>query len=215
MIYHWVVVVLILTLMLVFLPIKFGINLKRADNELFGEVILVLWVIPIHIRINNIITSFFFKLSKDRFWEKKTPDDISMQDVSWQRMGYRLKMIRIIGGNIYKNANSVFYKWSQPIKINRLNIHIELGLNDAFQTAIAVGTGWAILGIVYSVLSHSLDLKNAETQFMLNPNFNMRNNLHIDFSCIFEFRLGHIIIIIYQVMRSAKDIWKLVRRVNL
>lgn len=214
MTYYKSAVIIILFFILIILPIKFGLNIKRKPNQIIIIVTIVFWVIPIRFNIKNPLTKAFFKLSRDRFWKKKTPEDIAMKDISWDRISYRMQMFRVIGGKIFKRSNKLFCKWSKPMKIKELKVHTELALNDPAETALAVGAGWSVLGIVYSALTYYFDLTKTEEDISIIPSFDKINYLDIDFSCIFEFTLGHIIIIIYQLLFCIKDIWKLIRRVS-
>lgn len=211
----WVILLIVLAA-IGMLPLKFSIRLYREPNIILVKARVVIWIIPLEIRLSNPLTGLIFRLSHNRFWEKKAPHDIAAGEVPWKRLLVRTKNLRKLVLPVWRAANSFFLKIARPIKVKELYMHTEVGLSDAAQTALAVGGLWWMKSIVISRLSYLFSLGSASRNMVsIVPNFQMANFLRLDYYCIFEFRLGHIIIIIYQLMRSARELRSLLRRVSL
>lgn len=106
------------------------------------------------------------------------------------------------------------HKIAKPIKINNYRLYTEVALQDPAQTALAVGALWCFWGFIYSQLTRLFKIGKSANNLTIIPNYRKQNLFNIDFSCILEFPLGHIIIIIYYLFTNAKKIRLLFRRVS-
>lgn len=211
----WMILIIVLV-GIGMLPLKFSIRLYREPNIILVKARMIIWVIPLEVRLSNPLTGLIFRLSQNRFWEKKAPDDLAAREVPWKRFLVRTNKLRKLFWPVWRAANSFFLKLARPIKVKELYLHTEVGLQDAAQTALAVGGLWWMKSIIISRLSYIFNLRTeSPNRVSIVPNFQMANFLCLDYYCIFEFRLGHIIIIIYQLMRSARELRSLLRRVSL
>ncbi len=77
-----------------------------------------------------------------------------------------------------------------------------MALPGPAQTALGVGVLWG--GLWGGALSTQLALNAANNRIIIKPNFQAQNLFLIDFSCILELTLGHIIIILYSLYRGKK-----------
>lgn len=196
------------------LPVKLSLRFSRVPNKVTLYMRITLWFIPISLKFVNPLTKTIYNLSQNRFWKKKAPQDISAREVPWTRFFVRIINIQQVFGNVIRESNHFFKRVARPIRITKLNLYTEIGVGDAALTAMAVGMYWSVLGMVYTVVSHFFNIQDTKNDFKVIPNYQITNLLRIDYSCIFEFRLGHIIIVFYQILRSAAKIRTLIRRIS-
>lgn len=205
---------LALLIVLSLFPLKLHVRLYREPNHLEVSGRLYLWLLPVGISLVNPMTSMVYKMSTNQFWLQTAPRDLRAQDVAWRRLIARMNLFHQVLLPIYRMVNSFFHRICRPIKIKKLFLYTEIGLEDAAQTAIAVGLIWGWKGFIYSRLAHLFNTQGAENCLNVVPNYQQPGYVRIDYSCIFEFRLGHIIIMIYHVLRSIGEIRELLRRVS-
>lgn len=84
------------------------------------------------------------------------------------------------------------------IKIQKINLKVFLGTEDAAQNAIIVGAISSIIAIIMGVLSEKKilaigDGKENQINWKIIPLYQNRNLLNIDLNCIISFKLIHII----------------------
>lgn len=197
-----------------FLPMKFMIKIYREPNEIKVTARVYLWFIPISVSAKNPLTKAMHGLSQNRFWAKKAPQDIRAKELPWKRLFSRMITLNKVFLPLTRAVNGFFHRISRPVSIKSLKLATELGLGDAAETAVASGLVWSLKGTVLSTLSYYFNVEKARPVLVVIPNYNNPNYLRIDYSCIFEFRLGHIIIVIYQLFRSFAEIRNLIRRVS-
>lgn len=86
-----------------------------------------------------------------------------------------------------------FMRWiTNKTRIERLYWVTCIGLEDAADTAIAVGGCWAIKSYVVTKLWHRHCCTRTRPFVRVTPAYN-QEVFHTDFECIFSVRLGHII----------------------
>ncbi len=90
------------------------------------------------------------------------------------------------------------------IKIDNLNLKICIGLEEAAVNALIVGLFSGIISIGEGILfSQGILSKNSKNEWKIVPLYQNENILKIDFNCIINIKLIHII---YTVYRSSKNI---------
>ena len=95
------------------------------------------------------------------------------------------------------------------INIKEVNLNLELGTENACLTSIIV----PVISTVIAVLLNK-KIKNCENQiFLINPVYCNQNLINIVFSGIFEFKMNHIISMIY-VLNKRKGVGKYERTSN-
>jgi hypothetical protein len=172
------------------------------------------WIIPININLVNPVTKTVWNLSQNSPWKKKSPREVRAVEVNWKRLFSRIKLLQRIGFNIWKKANLFFIRINRRISVTELNMYTEIGLTNAAQTALSVGAFWSLLGILYGRMAAIFNMSKTQKKISIVPNYRESGVLLIDYTCIFEFRLGHIIIIMIQVLRNAAEIYTMVRRIS-
>ena len=83
------------------------------------------------------------------------------------------------------------------MKIQKLNLQIYLGLEDAGANAITVGLLSSfmaiIIGLLYEKNVFEVDNKENQINWKILPIYNNKNLLNINLDCIISFNLMHII----------------------
>ncbi len=209
-----IIIFLTFLVILCLLPIKFYLHIYREPNEVKIDVKITLWIIPFKIRLVNPLTKIFWNLSHNKPWQKKAPQDVSFQRIPWRRFIARIVLLRKVFNPIYKSANAVFRKISSYIKLKEFQFYTEFSSSDAARTAISVGLVWWGLTMLYGRIRGIFDTEVANNKINVVPNFQKEEYLLIDSRCIFELRLGHIIIVVYEMLKSIRQIYSLLRRVS-
>lgn len=196
------------------LPIKLFFHFYREPNLILIEANICVWFIPIRIKLVNPMTGLFWIFSRNRPWKKKPPEDLRAANLPWARFFARLWRMHKISRGVYLGTFRFIKKIAKPVKVKKLHMYTEIGLEDAAETAIAVGVVWGLLGNIYSQMAKLFDMGSAQNELAVIPNFKRTNLVVVDYSCIFELRMGHIIIVIYQLLKYIRQIWNLLRGVS-
>ncbi len=210
----WMILLFFFFIGMSFLPVKLAVRLLREPNEIKVTMRVSIGIVSFRINWIDPLTKAVWSLSTNRFWEKKPPADLAMKRVRWKRLFLRLNYLNRIFIPVLRHSERLFKKAAGPIKISRLQLVTEFGLQDAAQTALAAGLAWSLLGVMYNGLQSLFVIKPQPNMIMVIPNFKLENFLRLDYSCIFAFRLGHIIIIIYQLLLRTGEISNMLRRVS-
>jgi len=195
-------------------PLKLDIRFRREPNEILLNSRLYFWLVPVEINLINPMTKAVQRMSTNKFWLQVPPEDLQASQVPWRRLLARLVLINKVFRPIARLVNGFFHRICQPVKIKKLFLYTEIGLDDAADTALAVGLIWGLKGLIYSRVADLFNTLESENRLAVVPNFQKPGYVRIDYSCIFEFRLGHIIIVIYHTLRSIGEIRNLLRRVS-
>lgn len=210
----WLLIALMFLVALSLFPIKLDVRFYREPNLIILNTKACLWLLPIEINLVNPMTKAIHRMSENSFWYRKTPEDLQAEEVPWRRLIARLRLFSRVGRPIWQLTNTFFHRICKPVKVKRLYLHTEIGLEDAAETALAAGLIWGCKGIVYSRLAALFNTKEAENSLAVVPNYMQPGYVRLDYSCIFEFRLGHIIIMIYYTLHSIGEIRELLRRIS-
>lgn len=196
---------------------KIYLHFYRKPNAVQLELLLKIWFIPLRLNFSNKhhpLTKLFWVLSKNRFWQQKPPADLRATDVAWPRVFARLFLLQQISFTVFRETINTLHKIARPIKIKKISLYTEASLSNTAQTALAVGSFWWIWGVIYSQLGRYFNLTETENKIAIIPNYQQQNLLLIDFSCILEFPLGHIMIIMYYLLINFRKIRNLLRRIS-
>ncbi len=212
---YWLWVVLpVVGIAMIFLPMKMYMRFYRGDNTVILTTQLTFWFIPIKIKLVNPVTMIIWNMSQNKPWRKKPPQNLKTDEINWGRMYKRTILLKEISMKIWEGANNFFRRFRFAIKLKELKLYTEVGLDDVAGTALSVGAIWGFLGSFIGQVSSIFDTKKLNPQIAVVPNYQASSLLLLDYSCIFEFRLGHIIIIMVQVAKSAADISLIIRRIS-
>lgn len=211
---HWVTLLIIFGIGILFTPMRMCLHIYRGHSKLMVNSRLNFWIIPVEFNMVNPITKTVWNLSRNSPWKKKSPREMRAVDVNWKRLFSRIRLLNTIGLKIWNRANLFFTRISGRIRVTKLNMYTEIGLVDAAQTALSVGVFWSLLGILYGRMAAVFNMSKTQKKISVVPNYQGNGVLLIDYTCIFEFRLGHIIIIMIQVLRNAAEIYTMLRRIS-
>lgn len=89
----------------------------------------------------------------------------------------------------------------KALKIEKLDIYVRSGVNDASMTALIYGFINSFIGTIISIISRKMDIKKVNINTV--PDFN-RNIVDINFNCIIIFNLVNIIIVKYKFFKIKK-----------
>lgn len=115
------------------------------------------------------------------------------------------KKINKLKAKIKKNKSNFDIKKLKELKnlkpeLKKLNLRLSLGLEDSAQTAICTGTISSIIAILLGIVSTIQDnLKETQVNWKIIPIYQNKNLLNIDFNCIINIKLIHIIYTIYKL----------------
>ena len=150
---------------------------KRHLNKNY-EIIFIL-------KILDIIPIFKFKINKEKIEKLKKKEKLQ-------------KRVNEINLKIIQNKDRFDKNVFEAIKkanivIEKINLKIDIGTENAFFTSLLV----PIISTILSILIRR-KIKNIEKQrFIINPIYYNQNIANIDISGIFEIKMIHIINIIY------------------
>jgi len=99
-----------------------------------------------------------------------------------------------------KRVKKQFYR---GIHCKSINWRIEIGYQDASQTAIAAGAFWTMFGFALARLYQQVTVEAPCPALVVIPQFKKEGFL-CDLRCIFQLRIGHIIFIGINVLRTYK-----------
>lgn len=104
---------------------------------------------------------------------------------------------------LLRYINRVKQQFYRGIHCKAINWRIEIGYQDAAQTAIAAGTFWAMLGYAISNLYQHVTVEVRCPALAVIPQFKKAGFL-CDLQCIFQLRIGHIIFVGFNVLRTLR-----------
>ena len=110
------------------------------------------------------------------------------------------KDIEIINNDDIKNAIK-----KVKLNIERFNLKLNIGTEDAKLTAILFGVISTIWGVLVPLIYYSKNIKSLdEFEYELTPNFSNKNILKLEFTGQLSIRLLHIINILYISFKANK-----------
>lgn len=119
-----------------------------------------------------------------------------------KRVGTRLNVIKIIRKlpeyiriikNFYKMYKPAVKKLCKAVRCHKLVWKTYIGTGNPATTGITVGLGWSIKGILYRYVLNTVGEMLHSPDISVVPCFD-RKTCRFEFSCIFDLRIGHIII---------------------
>jgi len=185
------IIALIILICAIFIPVKINFHYFRESYVRKSELLVKIWFIPVYYRKNEKIS---FRI---------TPGYLI------KRQPFRTFF------SARRKAKAVLRLLTRPIKIKKYCLYSELSLADAAQTALAVGFVWWLVGIIQSWLQCFFNLFGTENQVKVIPNYQQLNYFLLDFSCILEVPLGHIMIILFYSLLHSRTIRKYAKEVCL
>ncbi|MFZ3131870.1 MAG: DUF2953 domain-containing protein [Desulfosporosinus sp.] len=99
--------------------------------------------------------------------------------------------------------NRVKRQFYRGIHCKAIDWRIEIGYQDAAQTAIAAGAFWTMFGFALAALYQQVTVEVSRPALVVIPQFKNAGFL-CDLQCIFQSRIGHIIFGGFNVLRILR-----------
>lgn len=109
------------------------------------------------------------------------------------RLVRRLPAMLKEGWRRFDRYNSVLHYLFRFVRCRRFYWRTEIGLNDAAYTGIMVGILWGVKSFLYKNFRSKIGFMSERPAIEVVPDY-FNNKLALDLSCIFDIRIGHIII---------------------
>lgn len=106
--------------------------------------------------------------------------------------------------NLLQYLNQVKRRFYRGIHCKAINWRVEIGYEDASQTAIAAGSFWTMFGFALSYLNQQVTVDVPKPALVVVPQFKKIGFL-CDFQCIFHLRFGHIIFVGLNLIRAFRQ----------
>jgi len=197
------------------LPIRMDLRFSRRANAITIRAVVWFWIIPLRLNLVNPVTGFFWNLSVRKPWRRQAPQDLAGCRVAWLSFLRRSLAFSRLAGKVAGRAQRIFRRINRQICVERLSVAAAIGWYDAACTGILVGLGWSLLGSAYVLMTDKFNMLRSKNSFLLAPRFQKESCFEIEATCIFAFRLGHIIIVIYQILQSAGALYNIIRRASI
>lgn len=104
------------------------------------------------------------------------------------------------GISYFNHYHTALRRFCRSIRCHRLSWKTMIGLGDPAYTGIVTGTIWGLKGCAYRVFRSNIGAMLKPPEFSVVPCFN-DTCLKLDFNCIFDMRIGHIIIAGLQIIK--------------
>ena len=92
-------------------------------------------------------------------------------------------------------------KLLKKIRFHYLHWTTDIGLGDPADTGIAAGLLWGVKGFLYGLFQNYAGTTGENPKFVVRPCFNAAC-FRLDFHCIFDMRIGHIIIAGLKIVKT-------------
>ncbi|MDT3700421.1 MAG: DUF2953 domain-containing protein [Thermincola sp.] len=104
------------------------------------------------------------------------------------------------GINYFNRYQTALRRFCKAIRCHRLTWTTMIGLGDPAYTGMVSGTVWTLKGYVYRAFRNNIGDMLKQPEFSVIPCFN-DTCLKLDFNCIFDMRIGHIILAGLQIIK--------------
>ncbi|MDP4125626.1 MAG: DUF2953 domain-containing protein [Bacillota bacterium] len=105
--------------------------------------------------------------------------------------------------HLLRYLNWVKREFYQGIHCKAIDWRIEIGYKDASNTALAAGAFWTMFGFALSRLYKQVKVEVSSPTLIVVPQYKKEGFL-CDLKCIFHLRIGHIILVGFNVLRTYK-----------
>lgn len=194
-------VFILLLLIGLFLPLRFRFYYLKKEKDDFisitWQVIPGIWGIKLEIPFIKISTAALWPMikmvtkiagEKGRPWMEKEQQEI-LGKVQLKRLGRSIILLLKNSKKIKKMGDWFLSK----ISLRDFFWCTEIGTRDAAQTGILTGIFWSIKTFLYGYLQHQVKHVGCRPQISVLPDF-QQEKAFFQLNCIFEIRLGHIMI---------------------
>lgn len=188
-IYIILIIIIIRYLVITFSTLRIDINELSINNKSNNYLIII------KLMLFNKITWFKLKINKEKI--KK------WQISKWNKIIDKITGIKLIKN--FKNIQKIIFEnWKEIVKenlfktikrldinINKLNLKLNIGTEDAILTSFIVATLYSIISVV---LANTIKKFNKEKySYLITPYYTERNFFEIELNCIINVKMVHII----------------------
>lgn len=199
---NWLIVILVILFILIglcFLRLKVRIVFVQEGSKFDGKIVLrILGILGYTIKIPKTKDKVRGKLKSRKLLRKGK--EIKVPAIS-RLLGFAKTFFQI---NIWliKHINCSRFTWKTRV-----------GLGDAAVTGISGGMLWSIKGIIYSYLQKTLYSRTCTADINVTPVFN-EETISTELDCIFNLRMGYIIIACIRLLILAVMIFLVLKGVK-
>ncbi len=191
-----------LFLMTMFLRVRFDVGYRRdgEDDHLKIEMTMLKRLIRYKTEIPVVELDRFFL---DPVLKVETDiENVVSDPIEDKGMIVKIPIIKLIrklprfiknGLHYFNRYKTALYGLLKSIRCYRLKWITHIGLEDPADTGMVIGLIWSIKGFMYRVFRSNVGRMEQKPELSVIPNFGS-SCLKLDFHCIFDMRIGHIII---------------------
>ena len=183
-------IILIITILLIFSTIEINIgNLNICIPKIEDRILNNNYKISISLKIFKKIKILKFDIRKTRLekMEIKNKTQELQQKLIKNQNKFDIEFLKILK--------------DLKIQIDKLDLEINVGIEDAAITSYLVG----IISIILALLLKNQIKDYNKQKFIINPIYINKNLLNIRLDCIFEIEMIHIIYIIYILLKKGRE----------
>lgn len=198
-------VIFLFIVIFILMPLHFSIRYQRKetddcfiiDTTALGKIIRYRLTIPVAELTSRTKLPWIKSEIESRAGETES-QTVKEQEKTRAWLMLAVKQPREVHAKIYQVLDLVhdysdFMRWiTRKIRFERFHWVTRIGLMDAPETAIAAGMCWAVQSYIATTLWHKHYHVTSRPQLKVIPMYN-QDLFQVDFECIFNVRLGHII----------------------
>lgn len=185
-----------------FLPIRFEVGYRRdgtddhlkVEMSMLGRLIRYKTEVPV-VELDKFFLEPIIKVEADI-------ENVVNDPIEDKGMVIKIPVIQLIrklpvfikqGLHRLARYKTVLYGLLKTIRCHQLKWTTHIGLEDPADTGLAIGLIWSVKGFFYRVFRSNVGKMENNPELLVIPCFNT-NCIRLDFHCIFDMRIGHIII---------------------
>lgn len=181
--------ILIIIMIIVILLLLSTLRIEIRDLRIGNIKIKRKYNINISINIFNKIKIFSINLNNDKLknlYNSKQLEKINIDRIS-QDISIDKEDLRVL-------------RYIMP-QIEKLELYIELGLEDAVLTSYFIAAIASVIGIVLPYITKDID----NCKYIVNPLYYGKNGVNIDLNSIISLKIVHIIYVIYFFVKKGRE----------
>lgn len=208
----YILILLTVTIFVALLRVSFDVDYRRReqDDNLTVKMSLLRGLVHYKTEVPTIeLENRFFTpvLKAASEIEKAAFNPVEEKELK-VKISINMRLIRSLP-SIFKETwqkfeqyNSSLYYLFRFIRCRQFYWRTEIGLSDAAYTGIMVGLLWGIKSFLYKNFRSKIRVMEGKPAILVVPDY-FHQKLTLDFSCIFDIRIGHIIIAGLNFVRST------------
>ncbi len=199
----YTVLLMMIGIMVMFLRIRFEVRYRRKgqDDSLHIQVSALKGLVryrtevPV-VELNHYLLSSVLKIETktrgplvDAAGKKDKVLKVPITLAQLRKIPFYIKK----AGELLRRYQKAWRKLLSSLRFHHFAWTTEIGLGDPAGTGVAAGLLWGVKGFVYGVFQNYVGTVKRNPQLLVTPCFS-GSCFRLDFHCIFDIRIGHIII---------------------